>query len=147
MIEKQRGSCKELLQDLDEARDELFASLKKSLRDARKLPGRLPDKFWKDKEKFYVGQIRRIYALKTIAMDSRNFLLKRLREEHGLSQNDLAEKVEVSRQWIVHLEGGEVTRTISKKVKLRICEFLEVSYEQLFPVEHLLEMLIKKETI
>lgn len=147
MIEKQKDFCKEILHDLDRVRDELFASLKKEFKDTRKLSGRLPDKFWNDKQKFYTEQMRRIYAMKALIktrLDSTNLLLRKARIEHGLTQQALAEKAGVSRQWIVHLEAGEINRIISKKVKLRVCEVLGVSYKEAFPIDHLMETLIQK---
>lgn len=155
-MQPQRDFNKELLEDLDELKDELFASLKNVLREgtevfkARGRPKREFNKFLEQKRKFYTDQMNRLLTMQSILegqMKVENYLLKQKREDHGLSQTELAEKLGVSRQWIGHLEGGEMqkyTGKISKRLKLRVCEILGVSFEEAFPIDHMIEMLIKK---
>ncbi|GAI08271.1 unnamed protein product, partial [marine sediment metagenome] len=45
--------------------------------------------------------------------------------------------------WYIYLEGGESYK-VSKKVKMQVCEVLETTYKEAFPIDHLLEALIKK---
>ncbi|MBA7690598.1 hypothetical protein ES703_99128 [subsurface metagenome] len=147
MIEKQRDSFKSLAESIDKTEEEI-THLLVSIHECYKA-GKVTKKHLDHKRAFYKDILIRFTAMKEIIQSPRlpNFRLRRLREEHSLSQNDLAEKVGVSRQWIVHLEAGEITRTISKKVKLRVCKILGVSFKEAFPVDHLLEMLIKKEML
>ena len=147
MIEKQRESFKDLAASIDKTEEEI-THLLMTVHECYKA-GKVTKKHLDHKRAFYKDILIRFTAIKEIIQNPRlpNFRLKRLREEHGLSQNDLAERVGVSRQWIVHLEAGEITRTISKKVKLRVCKILGVSFKEIFPVEYLLEKLIKKETL
>ena len=154
-METQRDFCNEILQDLNEARDELFSSLEMQLKDLSKFPrGEWFDKQCDRLRTVYTAQMHRILAMEDAIqgrLNFENFLLKRARVEHGLSQTELAKKAGVSRQWISYLEAGEVhparKEKVSKKLKLRVCEILEIKFENAFPVEHLLEMLIRKERI
>jgi len=146
-MEKQSDSFRDLAATIDKTEEEI-AHLLLTIHDCYKV-GKVTKKHLDQKRAFYKDILLRFTAMKELIQGSRlpNFRLKRLREEHGLTQNDLAEKIGCSRQWIIHLEAGEINRTISKKIKRRAAEALGVSFETLFPVEYLLEKLIKKETL
>ena len=59
--------------------------------------------------------------------------LEELREKAGLTQEILAEKVEVSRQTIGSLEAGRYNPSIQLAFKL--ARFFNVTIEELFPYE------------
>jgi len=147
MTEKQRDSYKDLSVTIDKTEKEIIHLLM-TVHDCFK-EGKITKKTLDHKRTFYGDMLSRFVVIKEIIQHPRkaNLPLIRLREEKGLSQNELAEKVGVSRQWILHLEAGEATRRISKKVKLRVCEVLGISFEEAFPIEYLLEKLIKKAAI
>ncbi len=56
--------------------------------------------------------------------------LKALRAEHNLTQADLAEKVEVSRQTIIAIEKGKFDPSLSLAFKL--ARLFEKSIEEIF---------------
>jgi len=107
--------------------------------------GKLSKEFLKHKREFYHEFLIRFDAMKELIRypHTANLRLKRLREEKGLSQAKIAEKVGISRWWYIYLEGGESYK-VSKKVKMQVCEVLETTYKEAFPIDHLLESIIKK---
>ena len=56
--------------------------------------------------------------------------IKRLREERALSQENLAEQLEVSRTYLAYIETG--TRTPSVKILHKIATILQVAMKDLF---------------
>ena len=60
----------------------------------------------------------------------KNIKLKTARVMKDLSQQDLADKVNVSRQTIIAIEKGDYNPTIN--LCLKICKILEKSLDELF---------------
>lgn len=60
----------------------------------------------------------------------KNIRLKTARVMKDLSQQDLADKVNVSRQTIIAIEKGDYNPTINLCIK--ICKILEKSLDELF---------------
>jgi len=60
----------------------------------------------------------------------KNIKLKTARVMKDLSQQDLADKVNVSRQTIIAIEKGDYNPTINLCIK--ICKILEKSLDELF---------------
>ncbi len=61
---------------------------------------------------------------------SKNLLLKSARVQKGMTQTDLANAVEVSRQTIVAIESGDYNPTINLCIK--ICKVLGKTLDELF---------------
>lgn len=59
-----------------------------------------------------------------------NNKLKQLRQERGLTQQQLAEKLEVSRQTVISIENGRYDPSLPLAFKL--ARFLKVSIEEIF---------------
>lgn len=59
--------------------------------------------------------------------------LKAIREEQGITQKELAERVGVRRETIVHLEGNKYNPSL--ELAMEICEFLDVAVEEIFTLE------------
>ncbi len=59
--------------------------------------------------------------------------LKELRAKHGLTQEDLAKKVGVTRQTIISIEKGEYVPSLLLGMKL--AKVLEIPVEQLFSLQ------------
>ncbi len=57
--------------------------------------------------------------------------IQKLRDEKRLSQESLAEKLDVSRTYIAYIETG--SRTPSLKLLHKIAELLQVKMKDLFP--------------
>lgn len=60
--------------------------------------------------------------------------VSRLRAERGATQEDLAERVNVSRQTIIALEKGNYTPSIL--LALKIARFFDVPVEKIFKISH-----------
>ena len=61
---------------------------------------------------------------------SKNLMLKSARVQKGMTQTDLANAVEVSRQTIVAIESGDYNPTINLCIK--ICKVLGKTLDELF---------------
>lgn len=59
------------------------------------------------------------------------FLIKKLREQQGLTQNELSTKSGVSRNLIARLESGDIQNTTTDTL-FKIANALEVRVENLF---------------
>ena len=57
-----------------------------------------------------------------------------LRNERGVTQEDLAEKVQVSRQTIIAIEKGNYTPSVL--LALKFAHFFEVSVEDIFKISY-----------
>lgn len=62
-----------------------------------------------------------------------NNILKELREQHGLTQDELAELVGVSRQTIISLEKGKYDPSI--KLAFKLSKVLKTAIEDIFLYE------------
>ena len=60
-------------------------------------------------------------------------IVKKIRVERGLSQQDLATALHVSRQTISYIENGQKKPTIL--LALRLAEYLQISVEDIFELE------------
>lgn len=60
--------------------------------------------------------------------------VSRLRNEKGVTQEDLAARVDVSRQTIIALEKGNYTPSIL--LALKIAAFFELSVERIFKIAY-----------
>jgi len=56
--------------------------------------------------------------------------IKKARKSNGLSQNALAEKLDISREHLAKIETAK--RTVSLGLLFKICETLEISEQSLF---------------
>ncbi len=70
--------------------------------------------------------------------------VKELREALNMSQKELSERVEVTRQTIYHLEKGTYNPRMDLSLKLR--ETLGKSVEEIFSLEPIIKDLIGKKT-
>jgi len=101
--------------------DELFEKNEISESGRKKLQSELNNFFF------------RVKALKEIAESPLRGVsrLRRLRTKRGLTQEEVAAQVGISRYWYQLLETG-ADRNISREIKERVCEALKVSYEEIF---------------
>ena len=60
-------------------------------------------------------------------------IVKKIRVERGLSQQDLATALQVSRQTISYIENGQKKPTIL--LALKLAEFLKIPVEKIFELE------------
>ena len=60
-------------------------------------------------------------------------IVKKIRIERGLSQQDLATVLHVSRQTISYIENGQKKPTIL--LALKLAEFLQIPVEEIFKLE------------
>ena len=60
-------------------------------------------------------------------------IVKKIRVERGLSQQDLATVLQVSRQTISYIENGQKKPTIL--LALKLAEFLKIPVEKIFELE------------
>jgi putative transcriptional regulator len=60
-------------------------------------------------------------------------IVKKIRIERGLSQQDLATALHVSRQTISYIENGQKKPTIL--LALRLAEFLQIPVDSIFELE------------
>ena len=60
-------------------------------------------------------------------------IVKKIRVERGLSQQELATALHVSRQTISYIENGQKKPTIL--LALRLAEYLQISVEDIFELE------------
>lgn len=59
--------------------------------------------------------------------------IKELRKEKGLRQEDLAEKLSVTRQTIIAVENDKYNPTL--ELAMKMARFLEITVEDLFELE------------
>jgi len=57
-------------------------------------------------------------------------ILEKLRTQHGWTQQELADRVEVSRQTIISLEGGRYNPSIL--LAFRLAQFFQMKIEEIF---------------
>jgi len=145
MRQEKQDAFKGIIESIDKTEKEIIHLLLSFQEGFKK--GKITKKFYEHKKEFYQDFLVRFDAMKELVRYPRkpNLRLKRLREEKGWSQEQVAKKVGISRAWYIYLEAGEVFK-VSRRVKERVCLILEVSYKEAFPIDHLLEMLIKKST-
>jgi len=143
MRQEKQDAIKGVIESIDKTEKEIIHLLLDYQEGFKK--GKITRKFFEHKKEFYQDFLLRFDAMKELFRSPRkpNLRLKRLREKRGLSKARLAEKAGISRAWYSYLEAGEIYK-VSRKVKERVCVILETTYKEAFPVEHLMETLIKK---
>lgn len=80
--------------------------------------------------KIYLTKCKLYVIYKLVIEMSKNLLLKSARVQKGMTQTDLANAVEVSRQTIVAIESGDYNPTINLCIK--ICKVLGKTLDELF---------------
>jgi putative transcriptional regulator len=71
--------------------------------------------------------------------------IKEIREEYNLSQQELADKIGVSRQTIYYLEKGSYNPSLT--ISFKIAEVLEKPLKEIFYQEPIIKDILKSKTL
>ena len=61
--------------------------------------------------------------------------LKRLREQNGLTMNEIAEKLGVSKQYYFMIENGERQKSMDITLVIKLCDIFQVTPETILSYE------------
>jgi len=65
-----------------------------------------------------------------ISLNSKNMRLQELMDQHRMTFKELAEKIEVSPEWLSKVINGHVH---GFRIRHLVCKFFKVTYESLWP--------------